>query len=293
MLTAPTLVRTPDGRTVAARAAGPRSSRALYVVDGTPSGGVLNPMFVEAATALDLACVTHARPGYGDSTRQPGRAVADVAADVAAVAAAFDLDTLHVVGWSGGGPHALACAALLPGLVRSAATLAGVAPWQAEGLDWLDGMAAENVAEFGAALEGEEALFAALDAQRDALANVTAADVAAALGGLVAGVDLPALEGRLGEWLAATFREAVRTGVRGWVDDDLAFIRDWGFDLAGIRVPVSVWQGDQDLMVPLAHGAWLAGAIPGARSRLIEGEGHLSLALLCRAIVAEVVGAAP
>lgn len=293
MLTAPTLVRTPDGRTVAARAAGPRSSRALYVVDGTPSGGVLNPMFVEAATALDLACVTHARPGYGDSTRQPGRAVADVAADVAAVAAAFELDTLHVVGWSGGGPHALACAALLPGLVRSAATLAGVAPWQAEGLDWLDGMAAENVAEFGAALEGEEALFAALDAQRDALANVTAADVAAALGGLVAGVDLPALEGRLGEWLALTFREAVRTGVWGWVDDDLAFTRDWGFDLAGIRVPVSVWQGDQDLMVPLAHGAWLAGAIPGARSRLIEGEGHLSLALLCRAIVAEVVGAAP
>lgn len=293
MLTAPTLVRSADGRTVAARAAGPRSSRALYVVDGTPSGGVLNPMFVEAATALDLACVTHARPGYGDSTRQPGRAVADVAADVAAVAAAFELDTLHVVGWSGGGPHALACAALLPGLVRSAATLAGVAPWQAEGLDWLDGMAAENVAEFGAALEGEGALFAALDARRDALANVTAADVAAALGGLVAGVDLPALEGRLGEWLALTFREAVRTGVWGWVDDDLAFTRDWGFDLAGIRVPVSVWQGDQDLMVPLAHGAWLAGAIPGARSRLIEGEGHLSLALLCRAIVAEVVGAAP
>ena len=139
----------------------------------------------------------------------------DCASDVRAIAAALEVERLMVIGWSGGGPHALACAAELGGLVVSAATLAGVAPWGAEGLDWLAGMGPENIAEFGAALEGEAALERYLTPEADALRVVTGANVADALGGLVSEVDRASLTGEFADASAVTFREAVREGPLG------------------------------------------------------------------------------
>ena len=270
-------VRSADGRALAVRAAGPPSGEALVLLTGTPSAGTLVPPVVEAAAARGLRVVSYARPGYGDSDRQPGRSVADCARDVARVAEALGLRRLLVAGWSGGGPHALACAACLPGLVAAAATLAGVAPADAAGLDWTAGMGPENVVELGRARAGESALRPFLEQQAAGLAGATGASLADALGGLVTDVDRAALAGELAEHLAADFREAVRNGVEGWLDDDLAFVRDWGFRLADVAVPVTVWQGAQDLMVPFAHGEWLAASVPGASARLLPGEGHLSL----------------
>ena len=163
----------------------------------------------------------------------------DCADDVRAIAHALGIERLLVIGWSGGGPHALACAARLEGLVVSAATLAGVAPWGAEGLDWLAGMGPENVAEFAAALESEAALERYLIPEADALREVTGANVADALGGLVSEVDRASLTGEFAEGSAKMFREAVREGPWGWLDDDRAFARDWGFGLDTIRVPVA------------------------------------------------------
>ena len=205
--------------------------------------------------------------------------MADCVGDVIAVAAELGLERLHVVGWSGGGPHALATAALAPELVASAATLAGVAPWDAPGLEWLDGMADENVAEFGAAQRGAEALTAFLEEAAAALRDQTGRTLAEALGGLVTEVDRRALagSGALADYLADSTRRAVSQGIAGWRDDDLAFARDWGFPLGAIRVPITVWQGRQDAMVPYAHGDWLARRIPGAQARLFNDEGHLSL----------------
>jgi pimeloyl-ACP methyl ester carboxylesterase len=249
----------------------------LVLLTGTPSGGLVFEPFAAAARARGLGLVTYSRPGYGDSTRRPGRSVADCAEDVATLARALSLDRLYAVGWSGGGPHALACAALLPGLVAAAATLAGVAPHDAAGLDWSAGMGPENVEEFGRALAGPEALAPFLEAQAAELAGVTGAQVADALGGLVTEVDRAAITGELADYLAAEFREAVRTGVDGWLDDDLAFVRDWGFPLDDLQTPVTIWQGAQDLMVPFAHGEWLAAHVAGARARLLPAEGHISL----------------
>lgn len=270
-------VTTVDGRSLAVRAAGPPSADALVLLTGTPSAGTLFPPVAETAAARGLRAVSYARPGYGDSDRHRGRSVADCADDVARVAEALGLRRLLVAGWSGGGPHALACAARLPGLVAAAATLASVAPADAAGLDWSAGMGPENVEEFGRARAGEAALRPYLEAQAAGLAAVTGAEVADALGGLVTDVDRAALTGELADQLAADFREAVRTGVDGWLDDDLAFTRDWGFRLADVAVPVTIWQGAQDLMVPLAHGEWLATAVPGVRARLLPDEGHVSL----------------
>jgi pimeloyl-ACP methyl ester carboxylesterase len=157
--------------------------------------------------------------------------------------------------------------------------MAGAAPYQAEGLDWWQGMGSENLAEFRAALAGPEALTSFLEPAAREMASLTGADVVAGLGNLASAADKAAVTGEFADYLAASFRAAVAGGVAGWRDDDLAFVTDWGFTMAdaGAGAPVAVWQGDQDMMVPWSHGHWLATHIPGARAHLMPGEGHMTL----------------
>ncbi|SFE89345.1 Pimeloyl-ACP methyl ester carboxylesterase [Actinacidiphila alni] len=280
-----------DGRTLEYVVAGPADGTPLVLHNGTPSAAVLFEPMVATAVRHGLRVVVHSRPGYAGSSPQPGRTVAAVAVDVAAVLDELGADRFLTVGWSGGGPHALACAALLPGRCLAAATVAGVAPHGAEGLDWLGGMGAENIEEFGAAAAGEGPLTAFLNAQVPGLAEVQAGQIAAALGDLVSDVDREALTDEFAEYTAAMFRAAVSSGIAGWRDDDLAFVGDWGFDLGAVEPPVSVWQGAEDRMVPYAHGRWLASRLPGATVQLEPTEGHLSLMLNAfDGIVAELTG---
>ena len=157
--------------------------------------------------------------------------------------------------------------------------IAGVAPYGVDGLEWTAGMGADNVTEFGAALEGEERLRPYLVAEREVLKEITAADIVSSLDTLLPDVDKAVLTDEFGDDMASSFREALRTGVDGWLDDDLAFTGPWGFDLNEISVPTMIWQGSADLMVPFAHGQWLASQLPGASVHLEQGEGHLSLGL--------------
>jgi pimeloyl-ACP methyl ester carboxylesterase len=272
-------VRTTDDRILDVLVSGPEDGLALVFHTGTPAGLVESGPIVGPATARGLRTVLYARPGYGNSTAQPDRLVADAAADVDAILARLRIDEFVTAGWSGGGPHALACAALLPVRCLAAATIAGVAPSDSPGLDWVAGMGQENVEEFAAATAGEADLTRFLDAAAAELRDVTAAQVADGLGGLVSEADQAAVTGEFAEYLAATFRAALTTGIAGWRDDDLAFAKDWGLslDALGHATPVAIWQGDQDRMVPSAHGEWLAANIPLARARLRPGEGHLTL----------------
>jgi pimeloyl-ACP methyl ester carboxylesterase len=214
-----------------------------------------------------------------------------VADDVAAVLDALGAHDFVTLGWSGGGPHALACAALLPDRCRAAAIVAGVAPYDAEGLDWLAGMGDENLAEFGAAATSKEALEGFLTEASAELKDVQPDDIIAAFGDLLSAVDQAALRGGLADYLAASCRAAVSRGYDGWRDDDLAFLADWGIELASIRVPVSVWQGDQDRMVPRDHGRWLGDHVAGATTHLVPGEGHVSLMNNIDTIVARLATA--
>ncbi len=257
--------------------AGPEYGTPLLFHYGTPGAPLPYPPTVDTAARHGLRTVLYARPGYGASTPQPGRAVADAAADTTTILDALGAGTFVTLGWSGGGPHALACAALLPDRCLAAATVAGVAPYGSPGLDWLAGMGTDNIEEFGAALAGEPELTRYLQGQADVLRAVTAADLAQALGDLVSDVDRAQLTGELADFLARSFQAAVATGIAGWRDDDLAFVRDWGFEPDGRQVPVTVWHGDQDRMVPYAHGEWLAAHVPGATAKLVPGEGHLSM----------------
>jgi pimeloyl-ACP methyl ester carboxylesterase len=265
------------GRSVEVLTAGPPDGLPLVFHTGTPGGLAGFAPLIEAASARNLRTICYSRPGYGRSDPQPGRRVADAAADVASVLDRLGATSFVTAGWSGGGPHALATAALLADRCLAAATIAGVAPYPASGLDWLAGMAAENVAEFGAAMDSEQVLTAALEAEAAKLADITAERVAEALGGLASAVDLAVITGEFAQYLAESDRTAVSSGIAGWRDDDLAFVRDWGFSLDQVRVPLSIWQGDRDAMVPFGHGEWLAGQLPHARAHLLSGEGHLTL----------------
>jgi pimeloyl-ACP methyl ester carboxylesterase len=279
------------GRRLDVLAIGPQDAPTVVMHNGTPAGLIAAPAFAAAAAERGLRLVLYSRPGYGRSTPDPGRRVADAASDVAAVLDALGVARFLTVGWSGGGPHALACAAGLPGRCLAAASMAGPAPCRAEGLDWLHGMGEENVTEFSAALAGEAALTACLEPAGRELASITGADVAAGLGDLASAADKAALTGEFADYLAASFRAAVEHGVAGWRDDDLAFTADWGFTMAeaGQGAPVAVWQGDQDMMVPWSHGQWLAAHIPGARGHLLPGEGHLTLGFQAGAILDDLL----
>jgi pimeloyl-ACP methyl ester carboxylesterase len=270
-------LKLPDGRHLEVLTDGPLDGLPLIFHLGTPCAALLFQPWVAGATQRKLRTVVYSRPGYATSTVKAGRSVADAVADVQAILSELDVDEFVTIGWSGGGPHALACAASLPERCAAAVSLAGVAPYGVTGLDWMAGMAAENIEEFNLALEGEPALTPWLEQAAKVLGQVKGPDVAAALGGLVSDVDKAALTGDFAEFMAALSRRAVSSGIAGWRDDDLAFTRDWGFDLAQIERPVAVWQGEQDRMVPFTHGQWLAEHIPNARVRLYREEGHLSL----------------
>jgi pimeloyl-ACP methyl ester carboxylesterase len=202
--------------------------------------------------------------------------VVDVVADVAAVLESVGADRCVVAGWSGGGPHALACAARLDA-TAAVLLIAGVAPFGVPDLDWMAGMGQDNIDEFSAALDGEETLARYLSAQHAVLKDVTVEDIVTSLTSLLPEVDQAVLTDEFGEDMAASFREGLRNGFDGWLDDDLAFARPWGFELAEIRRPVTLWQGSADLMVPFAHGEWLASRVPRALAHLEAGEGHLSI----------------
>ena len=270
-------VRTPDGRNLDVLRHGAPDAFPLVFHCGTPNAPAEFPQLFDAVTDRGWQLVAHARPGYAGSARHDGRSIADAASDVAAILDHIGQTEFVVLGWSGGGPHALACAALLPDRCRAAASLAGVAPYDAGGLDFLAGMGPENVEEFGAAARSHDELRDFLENFAAGLRDITAEQVAGELGGLIDHVDRGALTGELAASMARMLRRAVSTGIAGWFDDDLAFVKPWGFDLDTIPVPVSIWQGAHDKMVPFAHGEWLADHVPNARVHLYDDEGHLSL----------------
>jgi pimeloyl-ACP methyl ester carboxylesterase len=267
----------PDGRVLIVHEEGPDDGAVIVVHTGTPVAGPPDAKTVADAAARGARIVGLDRPGYAGSTRRPGRSIAGVAEDVTAILDDLGVERCVTWGISGGGPHALACAALLPDRIAAAASLAAVAPYGADGVDFLAGMGQDNLDEFGAAVEGEEPLRAYLEGEAAGLADITGDAIGAGLESLLPEVDLAVLTGDYADHLAAGLRTAVSQGVDGWLDDDLAFVKPWGFDLAEIRIPVLLYQGDHDLMVPPTHGAWLAQHIPGVDARLTADDGHLTL----------------
>jgi pimeloyl-ACP methyl ester carboxylesterase len=255
-----------DGRRLSVESLGDPEGKPVFLLHGTPGGrngprprGII-------LYRLGIRLISYDRPGYPGSDRDCGRNVASAAEDVRIIADHFGIDRFSVVGRSGGGPHALACAALLPDRVISAAALSSPAPYDAEGLDWTAGMTESNVRAYGyanmgkynalkAMLEeqaervskGSEGLFGALWSEMDNHDKEVVADIA--LRRIIADIHVEALSNNC---------------IDGWIDDVIAISSPWGFEPAKITVPVKLWGGHDDVFSPISHMYWLAERINGA-----------------------------
>jgi pimeloyl-ACP methyl ester carboxylesterase len=232
---------------------------------------------VADAAEHGLRVVTYDRPGYGESARLAGLHVGSSAADTRVVADHFGFGRFAVAGVSGGGPHVLAAAALLPDRVVAAAIVAGDAPFDAEGLDWFDGMGDLNREELDVMRQGPEAYRSYLRTQAAELVRSTPEELREAMASLLSPVDRAALTGDVMVHMHATMCEALAHGIEGWADESEAVYRPWGFDVESIGAPVRIWHGEHDRFVPAAHSRWLAAHIPGARLDLRPDDGHVSL----------------
>lgn len=250
-----------DGRTLHAYDTG-GDGIAVFWHHGTPNIGTPPAPLFGVSAELGLRWISYDRPSYGGSSPHPGRTVASVAGDVATVADALGVDRFAVVGHSGGGTYALGCAALLPDRVLATVSVAGLAPYDADGLDWFAGMADGGVASLRAAAAGRAAKERHAATADDAPGFVPA--------------DYAALDGEWG-WLGSVVRPAVANGPGGLVDDDLSYVAPWGCDPATITTPTLLVHGGADRIVPAGHGRWLAGHVPPAELRLSPDDGHISV----------------
>jgi pimeloyl-ACP methyl ester carboxylesterase len=221
--------------------------------------------------------ISYDRPGYGGSDRDPGRSVAGCVRDVRAIADPLRIERLAVWGISGGGPHAIACAALLPDLVPAVAVLASPAPWGAEGLDYFDGMGSENVADVELTLRDQIAGRANHEQERLESLAATPETIYTTFETLLSPVDREALTPALAEFLYEATQLGLGPGADGWWDDDVAFIEPWGFELERIQTPVRLLHGRHGRFVPCTHGEWLARRIAGVDARVSDEDGHLTL----------------
>jgi pimeloyl-ACP methyl ester carboxylesterase len=270
----PTLKLT-DGRFFEYFDNGIASSSAIVFHHGTPAHASLWGSWLEMAAARGVRALSYSRAGYGISDRNEGRSVASNNDDIRELLDSLGIREFVSIGWSGGGPHALSTTTMHGS--KGAITLAGVGAFGAADLDFLAGMGPENEEEFGEALKGEAAISAWMDANAVAFKDVTDVDIREALGGLIGDADKKALDGVIADEYATATRKGLAVSFDGWIDDDIAFIQPWGFELSEIKVPVRIWQGDQDLMVPHAHSYWLEKHIPTGELTFIPGHGHLSL----------------
>jgi pimeloyl-ACP methyl ester carboxylesterase len=272
-----TLLRLADGRNLDVFVSGPANGRVLLYHQATPANSI-RPL-IASAHRLGLRFVTTWRPGYGESPRQVGRTVADVVSDTEAVLTFLGVGRCLVAGWSGGGPHALACGAKLAPRVAAVAIIASLAPPGADGLDGSVGTSQENGEEDGVAQQEEVALRPSMEARRAWILQATPAEFKAGMSSSMPAGDQASFTEAVAEDLRANGLEALRLGVDGWIDDEVAFVKPWGFEVTEVAVPTSLWQGTEDPSVPVGHGEWLAAHIPGLVAHIEPGDGHVSICL--------------
>ena len=264
-----------DGRVLEVHEEGDPAGLPVIVHHGTPMAGIAYEPHVELAREQGIRLIGYDRPGYGPSTRAPGRRVVGCVPDVTEIADELGLERFATWGVSGGGPHALACAACCDERLVATASLAAVAPYDAGGLEWLEGMGEDNHVEFGKVLEGEAALRSYCEAAVGERNEPE--ELAEAIASLLGPEDRAVLTGRFAEYMIECERHGMASGVDGWVDDDLAFAEPWGFDVSEIATPVLLLHGEDDRFVPVSHGHWLAERIPGVEARIDAADGHLTL----------------
>jgi len=262
-----------DGRKLEYLTNGVESDKAILFLHGTPGSALAWNSYLPEVKGV--RAISTSRAGYGLSDRHKGRSVADDLNDQQQILDHFGIKSFVSVGWSGGGPHSLNMTR--EARCKAAFTLAGVGEWGNADLDFLADMGPENHEEFGEALKGEAAIEEWMKANALGYNTIKGSELIEAFGGLIGDADKRALTPEVAEIMATGMRHSNSLSFYGWLDDDLAFVRDFGFDITKIDKPVVLYQGDDDFMVPHAHGYWLEKKIPTAKLNFVPGHGHISL----------------
>jgi pimeloyl-ACP methyl ester carboxylesterase len=273
-------VRVAGGRLLVVEQRGDPDGWPILAHHGTPSSrhAAFYGPWVRDAVERGLRLISYDRPGYGQSSPAPGRSVAETATDVRAICAELGIDRLGMWGFSGGGPHVLACAALLPDLVTAAVVLAGMAPYRGEGLDWFAGMYRDDVEDTHLYLTDPVAAWKKREQERKEFLLAAAREVVGEDASTPTREDPALAQGRYHRFLSSCRSAGLAPGIQGWWDDTGMQLLPWRFDLADIAVPVLLMYGREDIFVPLSHGEWLAKHIPTAEARWFDGDGHGTLA---------------
>ena len=286
------VVKAPDGRRLVVESSGNRAGKTVFLLHGTP-GTLKGPwprgIFVYR---LGIRLISYNRPGYAGSDRREKRTVADAAYDVEAIADHFGIDQFSVIGRSGGAPHALACAAdpRLRGRIMCAAALSSLAPYNADGLDWYEGMAESNKRAYHDAESNLQALIATLNERAGHVRN-NSQGLLDLLWPELAGPDKHVIgDIALRQKIAETHEDALRQSADGWIDDVYALSRPWGFDFSDIKVPVLLWHGGDDAFSPVGHAKWLAEQIRGAELKLESNVAHFGAVEILPEILSWVLG---
>jgi pimeloyl-ACP methyl ester carboxylesterase len=268
-----TELRLPDGRVLGVERFGAKAGAPLLYFHGLPGSRL--DFRSEAATfaAAGVELIAVDRPGFGLSTPLRGRSLLDWPRDMEALCDRLGLERVVVLGYSSGGKYSLACAFALAERVALAGVLAGTGPPEMPGFD--EGMIGADRLALTLALRARPLARAFWGGVR-LLAQHRPRAVMTSFARDLSGPD----RGRMEEpavrrAVLDSLREALRPGAAGTVDDYVIEGRPWGFDPAEIRVPVRIWHGDGDGVVPLAHSRWLAERIPDAELNVIAGAGHL------------------
>jgi pimeloyl-ACP methyl ester carboxylesterase len=276
-----------DGRRMSVESLGDPEGKPVFLLHGTPGGrNGPRPRGI-VLYRLGIRLISYDRPGYPGSDRVRGRNVASAAEDVSIIADYLDIDRFSVVGRSGGAPHALACAALLPDRVISAAALASLAPCDAHGLNWQANMTESNVRAYNLARcdppdeleimlkeqagrigKGSEGLLATLGPEMRAHDKQVIDDIA--LRRIIANVHVDALSNNC---------------IEGWVDDVVALGNPWGFKPDKITAPVKLWGGRDDVFSPVSHTYWLAERIASAEVEIGDKKAHFGTVMILPAIL--------
>jgi pimeloyl-ACP methyl ester carboxylesterase len=267
-------VLTDDGRTLAVECAGDPGGYPVFLLHGTPGSRSGPRPRGPLLYRLGLLLISYDRPGYGESTPFPGRTVADAAADVVTIADKLGLNNFAVIGRSGGGPHALACAALVPRRVSCAAALVSLAPADAVDLDWYEGMGRHNVDEYTTADADRAELFARLTSSAELTQHDPRRFLRLLLPGITADDRQIVDDVAFRRLLSETYQEATRQGASGWIDDVLALRGAWGVPFAEVRCPVLLWHGSDDHFSPVEHTLWLHRRLPTSELTVAPGVGH-------------------
>lgn len=270
-------VKLSSGRIIEISEGGDPDGVPVFSLHGTPGSRLLFGPHVEGAKRRGIRLIGYSRPGYGGSTRVKGRRIADGASDVAGIAERLGIKKFAVLGFSGGGDYALACASKLPGSVVAAASLSTLGPYGVEGFDFYSGMGEYNVDDYKLMLSNKPEWEAKSKRDSEVLAKQTKEDRTKMIESLLSEVDKAVNTDEVDDFFQSQFEDGLRNGIEGSMDDQVATVMPWGFDPSSIRAPLQVWHGKEDRFVPFSHGQYIASLIPRAEAHLEEREGHISM----------------